>query len=202
MSAFRDGEARLMLVLVTGPVRSGKSARAAALARAAGRPVVFAATLALDAGDAEMRERVARHTADRPPGWRIIETGAPGAKPLREVVRDAPSGVTLVVDALGTWLGALMLGRDDDDPVALQRALDAEGEALIGAFATCSADLIVVAEETGWGVVPPTTAGRVFRDALGRLTRRAGELADRVELVVAGFAIDVRALGVAVDEVP
>lgn len=191
-----------MLSLVCGPVRSGKSARAIALAREKNRPVIIAATMAYDPRDPEMRARVARHAADRPPGWRVVETAAPGGKPLRDVMLDAPSGVTIVVDALGTWLAALTLGHEHDDPVALERMLDAEGAALVGAIAACAADLVIVAEETGWGIVPVAPVARVFRDALGRLTRRIAAAADRVELVVAGFAIDVRRIGVPVDEVP
>ncbi|MBV8750000.1 MAG: bifunctional adenosylcobinamide kinase/adenosylcobinamide-phosphate guanylyltransferase, partial [Candidatus Eremiobacteraeota bacterium] len=71
----------------------------------------------------------------------------------------------------------------------------ARGTALADALARTRADAIVVAEETGWGVVPATPLGRVFRDALGRLNQRIAAHADRVELVVAGYAVDLRAIG-------
>jgi adenosyl cobinamide kinase/adenosyl cobinamide phosphate guanylyltransferase len=35
----------------------------------------------------------------------------------------------------------------------------------------------------------------VFRDGLGRLTQRLASRADRVELVVAGYAVDLRRIG-------
>lgn len=193
-----------MLILVTGPVRAGKSARAAALATATGKPVIFAATAALDPTDAEMADRVERHRRERPPSWTVVETAAAGAPTLATVLREAPAGACVLVDALGTWIAAQLLAWpswEERDAVATLDALDASGVALVQAFEASPADAIVVAEETGWGVVPATPLGRVFRDALGRLTRTIARRADRVELVVAGYAIDVRALGTRVDEV-
>jgi adenosylcobinamide kinase/adenosylcobinamide-phosphate guanylyltransferase len=73
--------------------------------------------------------------------------------------------------------------------------LDARGVELRAALAASAAEVIVVAEETGWGVVPPTPLGRAFRDALGRLTAALARDADRAYLVVAGFAVDLRAVG-------
>jgi adenosylcobinamide kinase/adenosylcobinamide-phosphate guanylyltransferase len=53
----------------------------------------------------------------------------------------------------------------------------------------------MVAEETGWGVVPAYPSGRRFRDRLGDLTRQVGAIADDTYLVVAGFAINLTATG-------
>jgi adenosylcobinamide kinase/adenosylcobinamide-phosphate guanylyltransferase len=184
--------------LILGPVRAGKSARAAQLARENGARVTFVATAALDPADAEMRERVERHRAERPKEWALVETAAPGSPSLCDVVRGASAGDCVVIDALGTWLAAELLGRESDaerDPVALLEALDARCAELSAALTDARAHVIAVAEETGWGVVPPTPLGRIFRDALGRLTRALARDAARVELVVAGYAIDVRAVG-------
>jgi adenosylcobinamide kinase/adenosylcobinamide-phosphate guanylyltransferase len=54
-----------------------------------------------------------------------------------------------------------------------------------------AADVIVISEETGWGVVPPTLLGRLFRDQLGRTARAVAARASRTFLVVAGYAVDV-----------
>jgi adenosylcobinamide kinase/adenosylcobinamide-phosphate guanylyltransferase len=58
----------------------------------------------------------------------------------------------------------------------------------------------MVAEETGWGVVPPYESGRAFRDRLGNLSRELGRVADRVYLVVAGHVLDLRLLGTPLPE--
>ena len=59
-----------------------------------------------------------------------------------------------------------------------------------------------MAEETGWGVVPAYPMGRLFRDRLGQISRRVGTMANAVYLVVAGYALDLRQLGVRLDAPP
>ncbi len=193
-----------MTMLVLGPVRAGKSARATALALASGKRVVFVATAAIDPTDAEMQDRVAQHRRDRPSSWTLVETAAPGAPALAAVIADADAQTCIVVDALGTWIAARLYewrAWAERDTRATLDALDAEGAALADALARTRAHVILVAEETGWGLVPPNALGRVFRDALGRLTQRVAAQAERVELVVAGYAVDLRALGRPVHEV-
>jgi len=61
------------LTFVLGGARSGKSryAQELAMREAGDRPVVYVATA--QAGDDEMRERIARHQGDRPAHWRTVE---------------------------------------------------------------------------------------------------------------------------------
>ena len=70
-----------MRELILGGARSGKSrhaqTRALALSMAKRAPVLCLVTA--QALDAEMAERIARHQADRPPAWRVVE--APIALP-------------------------------------------------------------------------------------------------------------------------
>jgi adenosylcobinamide kinase/adenosylcobinamide-phosphate guanylyltransferase len=191
-----------MTTLILGPVRSGKSTRAHALALASGKRVTYCATAAIDPDDAEMTDRVARHRAARPAEWNVRETAGAGNIGLLEIIRAATADECLLVDALGTWLAALLFARGDaagDDALATLAALDTAGVELEAALAVTRADVILVAEETGWGVVPASALGRVFRDALGRLTQRLGARVDRAELVVAGFAVDLRTLGTRVE---
>jgi adenosylcobinamide kinase/adenosylcobinamide-phosphate guanylyltransferase len=193
-----------VVILILGPVRAGKTSRAAVLANATRKRVVFVATAAVDPNDAEMRDRVERHRRDRPAHWALVETAVPGSPSLVALLHDAGEETCVVIDALGTWIAAQLLAREDDaerDPVATLAALDAQGAELAHALAETRADAIVVAEETGSGVVPATALGRIFRDALGRLTRTIARDASRVELVVAGYAVDLRAVGTPVDEV-
>ena len=57
----------MALTVLTGGVRSGKSAAAAAAAASTGAPVVFVATA--EPGDDDMAGRIERHRAERPAGW-------------------------------------------------------------------------------------------------------------------------------------
>ena len=57
------------------------------------------------------------------------------------------------------------------------------------------AHVILVAEETGWGVVPAYPSGRLFRDRLGMLSRQIGSISDTVYLVTGGHVLNLSELG-------
>jgi adenosylcobinamide kinase/adenosylcobinamide-phosphate guanylyltransferase len=191
-----------MVMLVTGPVRSGKSRFALELARERSVDPIYVATAQIDPADGEMMDRVARHRAERG-AMRSIETDESRGPRLTEVLRDACAGEVLVVDSLGTWLSSLLVAYSEDalrraaadDLRAADRSLEREADALVAALAATAADVVIVAEETGWGVVPAFALGRAFRDHLGRLTARLASSADHAYLVVAGYAVDLRAIG-------
>ncbi|MGQ9864990.1 MAG: bifunctional adenosylcobinamide kinase/adenosylcobinamide-phosphate guanylyltransferase [Pseudanabaenaceae cyanobacterium] len=177
-----------MLILVNGAVRSGKSVWAEHLAHQSGLPVTYVATALPDPEDREWTARLQAHRDRRPAHWQTQEV------PLHlvEALTVAGSPRCLVVDALGNW-------------VANRLAWDWEtwrGEVrrLVAIARESPHTLIMVAEETGWGVVPPYESGRTFRDRLGNLSRELGRVADRVYLVVAGHVLDLRLLGTPLPE--
>ena len=55
------------------------------------------------------------------------------------------------------------------------------------------ADLALVANEVGLGIVPENRMARAFRDHAGRLHQELAARAGRVELVVAGLPVTVKA---------
>ncbi|MDR6788297.1 adenosylcobinamide kinase/adenosylcobinamide-phosphate guanylyltransferase [Sphingomonas sp. BE138] len=169
-----DGEWRTRLVL--GGARSGKSRHAQALAEGCAGAHVFVATA--QAFDDEMRERIARHRADRDTRWRTVE--APVA--LAEAVADVCDGVVLV-DCLTLWASNLLLGEADDE---------AATAALVAALAATPARVVLVANEVGWGIVPDNALARRFRDVAGRINQRVAAAVDRVDLVVAGLAMRLK----------
>ncbi len=54
--------------------------------------------------------------------------------------------------------------------------------------------LIVVTNEVGLGIVPAYPLGRIYRDTLGYINQRLAKAADRVYLMVAGMAVDIKRL--------
>lgn len=181
------------LIVVTGPARSGKSERAEQWAAGCGRSVVYLATAQREAGDAEWQERLAAHRRRRPPTWETIEV--PEALPT--AIAQSPADACLLVDSLGTWVANLLDLPEPDWAAAVETLLTSLEPGLVGGESRPVANrlVILVAEETGWGVVPAYASGRLFRDRLGTLVRRVAARADRVELVVAGWAVDLRAIG-------
>jgi adenosylcobinamide kinase / adenosylcobinamide-phosphate guanylyltransferase len=55
--------------------------------------------------------------------------------------------------------------------------------------------VIAVSEQIGWDVVPIAADARLLRDTMGRMVQRLAKEADRAFLVVAGYALDLRASG-------
>jgi adenosylcobinamide kinase / adenosylcobinamide-phosphate guanylyltransferase len=186
-----------MLTFITGPVRSGKSTLAERLARAAGFSVTYCATAARDDGDAEWVLRLDRHRAQRPPEWQVIETSGPHGTDLVALLREASGDRCFLVESLGTWIGDA-IGRGAEtlgtDSAALSREVESEAERLVDAIVRCAADIVVVSEEVGWGVVPPFPSGRIFRDVVGRANQRLAAAAARAYLVVSGVAIDLKSM--------
>lgn len=180
-----------MLVVLTGPVRSGKSRLGLDLALASGAPVVIAVGASAD--DAEMARRIERHRAERPDGIVVVETAA-DARWLERV----PSDACLLVDCLGSVLAQQMAGLIDDAAAVAhedaERRAEVAADLLVGRLISRGGYTVIVTNEVGWGVVPATPLGRLFRDVLGRANRELVDCADAAWLVVAGRCVDVRTL--------
>jgi adenosyl cobinamide kinase/adenosyl cobinamide phosphate guanylyltransferase len=174
-----------VLTLVTGGARAGKSRYALSLT-GEGKPVTYIATA--EALDDDMRGRIVRHRAERPPAWGTVEAPIE----LAGAVRGAPSGHTLIVDCLTLWVSNLLLrapeGAVGSDPWYPAR----EVSELIDALRTRRPPVVMVTNEVGLGVVPPTTLGRVYRDALGRVNQEMAEAAAQVTVVVAGIPVLIK----------
>ena len=170
-------------ILVTGPTKSGKSEWAETLAQASGQPVVYVATAAHRPEDADWQARLSIHRQRRPPAWQTLEV----LEALPQTLATAKPEACWLVDSLGTWVANCLAQPDE-----VWAESSAELQQAIAAF---PGRLIIVAEETGWGVVPAYPSGRAFRDRLGTLTRQLGAIAKVTYLVVAGFAINLNTVG-------
>lgn len=184
----------MSLVLVLGGTRSGKSETAESLAFDSGAPVVYVATAS--ATDAEMVERIARHRARRPAEWRTLETAD-----LTQTLALAGNS-TLLVDGIGSWIAGMMhaQGLFTDADVAppgeegerardrvLERVHDfAEAAALRPALT------VVVAEESGLGLVPTGSGSRRYLDLAGEAAQLLATHSDRALFVVAGQPLELK----------
>src|SRR5260221_107999 len=71
-----------------------------------------------------------------------------------------------------------------------------EIEALLAVVKSLAArkTLIAVTNEVGLGIVPAYPLGILYRDTLGYVNQRLAQAADRVYLMVAGIAVDIKRL--------
>jgi adenosyl cobinamide kinase/adenosyl cobinamide phosphate guanylyltransferase len=162
---MRVGSA-LVITLVLGGARSGKSAVAEEMAASLPQPVTYVATLQVG-DDEDLAARVEAHRVRRPPEWRTVEAGLE----LPGVLRDLRGSV--LVDSLGPWVG-------------VAGGAVSHTESLCTALRQRHGDTVVVSEEVGLSVHPSTEAGRRFRDTLGVLNQAVADFSDEVVLVVAG----------------
>jgi adenosylcobyric acid synthase len=164
-----------VLTLILGGARAGKSTHALSLAR--GR-VLFVATA--EARDEEMAARIAAHRAERPAEWHTLEEPRDIARSLRSRVN---SYDTIIVDCLTLWVANLIdVGGTPGEWVA----------PVLAAYRAGRANWVIISNEVGLGIVPDNPLGRRYRDALGTVNQLVAESADRVTLMVAGIAVQIK----------
>jgi len=173
------------LVLVSGPSRGGKSRWAEHLVSVCSE-VTYIATSPSLPGDAAWQERLRLHRDRRPANWSLLECEGQ----LTAALQKAPQTHGLLIDALGGFTAA-HLQTDEQEWDALQIEL-------LTSLKPRQEPVVIVIEETGWGVVPSTAIGGLFRDRQGALAQRLASHAKRSWLVVQGRALDLHALGQAV----
>ncbi|TDD31332.1 bifunctional adenosylcobinamide kinase/adenosylcobinamide-phosphate guanylyltransferase [Nonomuraea terrae] len=168
-----------MRVLVTGGVRSGKSAHAERLL--ADEPVVTYVAAGPVYDDDDWQARIASHRARRPAHWRTAETTDVAA-----AIAQAHGAV--LVECLGTWLNAVVdaAGLWEAPVDEVSRHVEGLLDGVLAAVAAAGAPVVLVTNEVGLGVVPEHRSGRLFRDLLGTANLRVGAIVDEVHLVVAG----------------
>ena len=164
------------VTLVLGGARSGKSRYAESLAANAHGARTYIATA--DAFDDEMRQRIARHQAQRGDGWTTVEA------PLDLVgaLRGCKDGFVLI-DCLTVWLNNLMFH---------ERDVEADVAALCAALKETTLDVVLVSNEVGLSIVPDNALARRFRDEQGLANQRVAEVADEVYFLAAGLPLALK----------
>lgn len=174
------------IVLVTGGARSGKSGYAERAAAAlGGDQVTYVATA--EALDEEMARRIRRHRAERPAAWHTVEASRDAAATVR-----AAATPVVLVDCLTVLASNALLAAEGAGEEAAQAAVLAEATALRDAALAREGVTLVVTNEVGMGVHPPTSLGRWYRDALGRANALLAAAAEEVVLMVSGIPLRVK----------
>lgn len=81
---------------------------------------------------------------------------------------------------------------DNWDYAAMEQAIEDEIRVLIDACQRCPAQVVLVTNEVGMGIVPESRLARHFRDIAGRVNQRLAAAADEVWLVVSGIGVKIK----------
>ena len=187
--------------LILGGQKSGKSRRAELLARqwldqSPGHRAVLIATA--QPWDEEMRQRIARHQADRAervPGMATVEEPLALAE---AITRHSRPDTLVVVDCLTLWLTNLRMPAQApaEEIYASNRPLarvdSAQAAHLLIAIAQAPGPVVLVGNEIGLGVIPMGREVRAFVDALGCLNQDVAATCQRVTLMAAGLPLTLK----------
>ncbi len=179
---------RKKLIFITGGARSGKSNFAEKMAVDSGKSVAYLATA--QPLDEEMAFRIEKHREKRLNTWETYE------EPIK--VRELVSRLglekdTILIDCLTLLTSNLLLRKEEklEDP-EWQEEILLEIEKLAEISFRVPAQVIIVSNEVGMGLVPDNTLGRVYRDILGRANSIIADKADEVFLMVSGIPLKIK----------
>lgn len=176
------------IALVGGGTRSGKSRFAVELGRRLGTRRAFIATAT--ASDSEMRARIDRHKLDRGDAFDTVEE--PVA--LVEALTRLDTVDVVVVDCVTHWLSNLLVRKLPQEKIL------SEVDKLVSVLEARRFHAVLVTNEVGMSIHPPTELGRAFVELAGFSHQRLARAADDVYCAVLGMVtrlspVDLDAIG-------
>lgn len=168
------------IIFISGGARSGKSDFALKITKQLKGEVIYLATA--QSLDREMSQRIKRHKLVRPSSWKTIEE----PKKLIEVIeknRKFPG--TIIIDCITLWLNNIIPEKNDETVLK-------EVEILLRVVRKAKATFIIVSNEVGLGIVPPSRLGRRFRDLAGRVNQIIAKEADEFYFIISGVKMRLK----------
>lgn len=171
--------------LILGGARSGKSRFAetcvSELAKQSTKHYVATAI----PFDEEMRARIAHHQQSRGDSWTEHECPTK----LAALLARFDSNDVVLVDCLTLWLNNVIYneGATLDEAHIQQRVTE-----LVEALGATSAQVVLVSNEVGLGVVPMGEVSRLFVDNAGWMNQAIAKVAEQVTFVAAGLPMTLK----------
>lgn len=165
------------LHFITGGSRSGKSSYSLQLAKSHPQKVFIATA---EPFDGEMNSRIQMHRDERGGEYQTLEEPINLGRALLEAVEVAD---VVVIDCLTVWVGNLMHHFEDDYPNFPQI------DEFLNVLMKIKGRVLIVSNELGMGLVPPTPMGRRYRDLAGSLNQKVASICSCATLVVSGIPI-------------
>jgi adenosylcobinamide kinase/adenosylcobinamide-phosphate guanylyltransferase len=182
-------------ILVTGGARSGKSSYAEKLATEINGEILYIATAV--AFDDEMKSRIKKHQQSRPIAWDTYE----GYRDLDKVIKEMGNSYKgILLDCITVMTTNLLMDFTDIDfdnmtlveADEIEEQIKSQFEKLMKSLENVGADIIMVTNELGCGIVPENKLARFFRDVAGRVNQYVASNCEEVYLTVCGIPMKIK----------
>tara|TARA_Y100000589_G_scaffold84359_1_gene78281 strand:+ start:610 stop:1137 length:528 start_codon:yes stop_codon:yes gene_type:complete len=161
------------IVLISGGVKSGKSEFAEYLASIE-KNVTYIALSENRPKDKLWKKKIITHQLRRPKSWKLIET-----ENLIPVIK-FDKGV-LLIDSIGGFIVNTLKKKEDDWKNCLNN--------LLYYLDSYKSKIIIVGEQTGWGLVSEYEIGNLYTERLGTCLKEITKIAKENWITINGKAI-------------
>ena len=161
------------IILVSGGVKSGKSEFAEYLARKE-KDVTYIALSENRPKDELWNEKIKIHRLRRPKNWKLIET-----ENLIPIIK-VDNGV-LLIDSLGGFIVNNLKIKEDEWKNCLNN--------LLYYLKIYKSKIIIVGEQTGWGLMSEYEIGNIYTDRLGVCLKEITKISKENWITINGKAI-------------
>ena len=170
------------LITISGPTKGGKSLLAEFLIKDQ-ESITYIATSKPRNNDIEWQQRINNHKNRRPEHWRLIEYPVDICKSIESRMLNE----SFLIDSLGGLVEQNLIKNDN------------QWQKFQSKFINCLLKnnllIIVVVEEIGWGIVPSTPIGHLFRERHSQLSSLIHRHSIKKLLALSGTAIDLDKIG-------
>ncbi len=171
----------MKIIFVTGGARSGKSDFACRLAAENKGAVTYIATA--EPGDIEMKKRIEKHRRKRPRRWKLVEEPVD----MKSALSQAEKSKFIIIDCLTLLITNWMLKKNFTESKILGNLSD-----FLPGLKKLRANVVIVSNEVGAGIVPGTKLGRTFRDICGQANQLVADHAEDVYFLVSGIPLKIK----------
>ena len=161
------------IILVSGGVKSGKSEFAEYLASKE-KDVTYIALSETRPKDKSWEEKIRIHQSRRPKSWKLIET-----ENLIPIIK-VEKGI-LLIDSLGGFIVNSLKIKEEDWKNCLNN--------LLYYLESYKSKIIIVGEQTGWGLMSEYEIGNLYTDRLGVCLKEITKISKENWITINGKAI-------------
>ncbi len=166
------------LITISGPIKSGKSQLAEFLIKDQ-KSITYIATSKPRDNDQEWEKKIMIHKNRRPNTWKLIEH----PEDICKVIESIGEHDSILLDSLGGLVEQHLIQKDNEWDLFQRK--------FVNCFVMKNYCIIIVSEEIGWGLVPATPLGHLFRERLSNLYSLLSRYSTKKWLAVNGVAIDL-----------